>query len=205
MCVILLWPSKIKSSFILMQNVFNVCALRTNWLKILILEDLGWIQVFLKNFSSHTHAFFIKQCALRSFCIKMLCFSKIWFFQTFDQSKLRLKFLIWVYLTRLMFDRFSIDRNWKFFSFYVFDQIFFSMHHLCLGFTCIALFFVSILQVLESYLYLFSHIPCIYFVKLGTQLDLKIDWLIFESFVYFSICYFLCVNCRKFFLKRYEG
>ena len=110
--------------------MFNVCTLRTNWLKILILEDLGWIQVFLKNFSSHTHAFFfIKQCALRSFCIKMLCFSKIWFFQTFDwlnlffdQSKLRLKFLVWVCLTRLMFDRFSIDRNWKIFSFYVFYQ-----------------------------------------------------------------------------------
>ena len=133
MCVILWWPYKIKSSLILMQNVFNVCALRTNWLKILILEDLGWIQVFLKNFSSHTHAFFIKQCALRSFCIKMLCFSKIWFFQTFyrlnlffDQLKLRLKFLVWVCLTRLMFDRFSIDRIWKIFSFYVFDQIFFS-------------------------------------------------------------------------------
>ena len=103
MCVILLWPSKIKGSLILMQNVFKVCSLRTNWLKILIFEDLGWIQVLLKNFSSHIHAFFfIKQCALRSFCIKMLCFSKIWFFQTFDrsnlffdQSKLRLKFLVW--------------------------------------------------------------------------------------------------------------
>ena len=57
-CVILLWPSKIKSSLILMQNVFNVWALRTNWLNILFLEDLGWIQVFLKNFSSHTHAFY---------------------------------------------------------------------------------------------------------------------------------------------------
>ena len=133
MCVILLWPSKIKSSLILMQNVFNVCALRTNWLKILILENLGWIQVCLKNFSSYTHAFFFKQCTLRSFCIKMLCFSKIWFFHTFDrsnlffdQSKLRLKFLIRVYLTRLMFDQFSIDCNWKIFSFYVFDQNFFS-------------------------------------------------------------------------------
>ena len=133
MCVILWWPYKIKSSLILMQNVFNVCALRTNWLKILILEDLGWIQVFLKNFSSHTHAFFIKQCALRSFCIKMLCFSKICFFQTFDrsnlffdQSKLRLKFLVWVCLIRLMFDRFSIDRNWKIFSFYIFYHNFFS-------------------------------------------------------------------------------
>ena len=102
MCVILLWPSKIKSSLIIIQNVFNVCALRANWLKILILEDLGWIQVFLKNFSSHTHAFFIKQCALRSFCIKMLYFSKNWFFQIFDQLnpiarsiEIAIKILVW--------------------------------------------------------------------------------------------------------------
>ena len=55
------------------------------------------------------------------------------------------------------------------------------------------------LAVLQSYLSLFSHITCIHFAKLGTQLDLKIDWLIFESFVHFSICYFLCVNYRKYF------
>ena len=138
-----------------MQMCLMFEFLRTICLKILILEDLGWIQVFLKNFLSHTHAlffFFFKQCALRSFCIKMLCFSKIWFFQTFnrsnllfDQSKLRLKFLVWVYLTRLMFNRFSIDRNWKIFNFYVFDQNFFHasfmfrihMHYII---------FVSILQ-----------------------------------------------------------
>ena len=85
MCVILLWPSKIKNSLILMQNVFNVCTLRTNWLKILILEDLGWHQVFLINFSSHTYAFFLKkkQYALRSFYIKMLCFSKNMIFPDF--------------------------------------------------------------------------------------------------------------------------
>ena len=66
---------------------------------------------------------------------------------------------------------------------------FFFMHHLCLGFTCIALFFCIHLAVLQSYLSLFSHITCIHFTKLGTQLDLKIDWLIFE-FCTFSICYF---------------
>ena len=105
------------------------------------------LSVFEKLFVSYSCIFFIKQCALRSFCIKMLCFSKICFFQTFDrsnlffnQSKLRLKFLVWVCLTQLMFNRFSIDRYWKIFGFYVFDQIVFFMHHLCLGFTCIALF-----------------------------------------------------------------
>ena len=109
--------------------------------------------VFEKLFITYSCIFFLKQCVLRSFCIKMLCFSKIWFFQNFDrlnlffdQSKLRLKFFVWVCLTRLMFNQFSIDCNWKIFSFYVFDQIFFFMHHLCLGFTCIALFSISILQ-----------------------------------------------------------
>ena len=90
-----------------------------------------WVEFkcFWKTFRLILMHLFIKQCALRSFCIKMLCFSKIWFFQTFDwlnlffdQSKLRLKFLVWVCLTRLIFDRFSIDRNCKIFSFYVFDQ-----------------------------------------------------------------------------------
>ena len=108
--------------------------------------------------------FFIKQCALRSFCIKMLCFSKIWFFQTFyrlnlffDQLKLRLKFLVWVCLTRLMFDRFSIDHNWKIFSFYVFDQsilhasFMFRIHMHCID------FFVSILQLCSHISHCFTH------------------------------------------------
>ena len=56
------------------------------------------------------------------------------------------------------------------------------------------------LVVFQSYLSLFSYIPCIHFAKLSTQFDLKIDWLIFESFVHFSICYFsLCVNYIKYF------
>ena len=98
------------------------------------------------------HFFFLKQCALRSFCIKMLCFSKFWFFHTFDrsnlffdQSKLRLKFLVWVCLIRLMFNRFSIDRNWKIFNFYVFDQNFFHASFVFrIHMHCIV--FVSILQ-----------------------------------------------------------
>ena len=79
------------SSLILMQNVFKVWDLRTNWLKILFLEDLGWIQVFLKElFISYSCILFLKQYALRSFRIKMLCFSKIWFFQIFNRSNLLL-------------------------------------------------------------------------------------------------------------------
>ena len=41
-------------------NAKCVRSLRTygNWLKILILGDLGSIQLFLKSISSHTHAFY---------------------------------------------------------------------------------------------------------------------------------------------------
>ena len=55
--------------------------------------------VFEKHFISYSCILFIIYCTLRSFCIKMLCFSKICFFQNFDRSnlflhrsKLRLKF-----------------------------------------------------------------------------------------------------------------
>ena len=70
-------------------------------------------------------------------------------------------------------------KNFQFLSFW---PIFFFMHHLCLGFTCIALFFFFLihLAVLQSYLSLFSQITCTHFAKLDTQLDLKIYWLIFE-------------------------
>ena len=58
------------------------------------------------------------------------------------------------------------------------------------------------LVVLHSYLSLFSYIACIHFTKLGTQLDLKIDWLIFQSFVHFSICYFYVWTTKIFFLRN---
>ena len=38
------------------------------------------ISVFEKHFISYSCILFIIYCALRSFCIKMLCFSKIYFF-----------------------------------------------------------------------------------------------------------------------------
>ena len=136
MCVFLLWPSKITCSWILIQNVFNIWDLWTNWLKILFLEDLGWIQVFFeKLLISYSCISFIKYCALRSFCIKLLCFfQKIWFFHA---------------------------------------SFMFRIHMHCIVF-CIHL------AVLQSYLSLFSRITCIHFATLGTQLDQKIDWLIFE-------------------------
>ena len=74
----------------------------------------------------------------------------------------------------------------------IFASFMFRIHMHCI------IFYIHI-AVLQSYLSLFSHIPCIHFAKFGTRLDLKIVWLIFESFLHFHICYFLCVNCRKFF------
>ena len=57
--------------------------------------------VFEKLYISYSCNLFIKQCVLRSFYIKMLCFSKNLFFQIFnrsnlllDRSKMRLKFWI---------------------------------------------------------------------------------------------------------------
>ena len=113
-----------------------------------------WVEFkgFWKTFRLILMHFFLKQCTLRSFCIKILCFSKIWYFQAFDrsnlffdQSKLRLKFLIRVYLTWLMFDQFSIDRNWKIFSFHFLTKIFFHASFVFwIHMHCIV--FVSILQ-----------------------------------------------------------
>ena len=144
MCVILLWPSKITCSLILMQNVLNVWVFEDNLIEKLVFGRF-WLNysVFEKLLISYSCISFMKHYALRSFCIKLLCFSK-------------------------KFDFFF------FFRFSILDQIFF-MHHLCLGFTCIALIFCIHLAILQSYLSLFSHITCIHFANLGTQLDLKID------------------------------
>ena len=68
--------------------------------------------VFEKLFILYSCILFIKHCSLKSFCIKMICFSKIWFFQIFyrlnlllDQSKLWLK----IWFESAWLDRCSID------------------------------------------------------------------------------------------------
>ena len=179
--------------------------------------DFGrsWLNssVFEKLFVSYSCIFFlIKQFALRSFYIKMLCFSKIWFLQTFDrsnlffdqsnlffdqsnqffdQSKLWLKFLVWVCLTWLMFDRFSIDCNWKNFNFYVFDQNFFFMHHLCLGFTCIALFLYPSCSFAVISLNVFTHSMHI-LCYIGYSTWSK-NWLInFWAMYHLVYAFFMC-------------
>ena len=122
LCVILLWPSKIKNSLILMQNVFNIWDLRTIWLKILFLKDLGYVQVFFeKPLISYSCILFMKYHALRSLCISLLCFSKIWFFHIFNRSnllldrlKLRLKFCFEsTWLNRFSINARSIECNFR--------------------------------------------------------------------------------------------
>ena len=88
--------------------------------------------------------------------------------------------------------KFSVSKFLTNFFFYA--SFVFRIHMHCIVF-CIHL------VVLKSYLSLFSHITCIHFAKLGTQLDLKINWLIFESLLHFSICYFMCELQKIFFLK----
>ena len=58
-------------------------------LKILIFGKLGLKLVFLKNFASHTHAFYSYFSMLGGFYAKKLgCFSKLYFFWNFDRSRL---------------------------------------------------------------------------------------------------------------------
>ena len=86
MCVILLWPSKIICSLILMQNMFNVWVVEDKLIKKCVFGRSGLnTSVFEKHFISYSCILFTKY-ALRSFCIKLLCFSKFWFFQIFDRS-----------------------------------------------------------------------------------------------------------------------
>ena len=145
LCVNLLWPSKIKSSLILMKNMFNVWALTTNWLKILFLEDLGWIQVFFeKLFISYSCILFIKHCALRSFYIKMLYFSKNNFFQIFDRSN-------------LLLDRLKMRQKIRFESAWL-DRCLIGARSIEIDFQSIESNFWSIENRSESFLKCFSHV-----------------------------------------------
>ena len=144
-------------------------------------------RVFKKLFISYSCILFIILCALKSFCIKMLCF---FFFKT-GISRFSID------RTYCSTDR-NCDKNFDLTNFFH-ASFLFMIHILCIVFFCIHL------AVLQSYLSLFWHITCIHFAKLGTQLDLKIDWLIFESFVHSSICYFYVWTVENYFLKRYNG
>ena len=204
LCVNLVWPSKI-IHFVMFDAKFlkgNFWEEKSKTLVWKLKLNIMCFEKILESFSRVTcHQKYFKNW----FCRKISSFSKNSIFFSldrssviFDQSKISRFFKCRFCLTRLVFDRCSTDWNWKIFSFQVFDQIFFHasfmfrIHVHCIVF-CIHL------TVLQSNLSLFSHITCIHFAKLSTQLDLKIGWLIFESLIHFSTCYFLCVNYRKYF------
>ena len=87
--------------------------LRTNWLKILFFGRSGLNSyVFEKLLISHSCISFIKYYALRSYYIKLLCFSKFWFFQIFNRSNLllnRLKVRQKFWFESAWLDWYSID------------------------------------------------------------------------------------------------
>ena len=69
-------------------------------------------RVFEKLFISYSCILFIKHCALKTLCTKMLCFSKIWFFQIFNRSNLllnRLKLRLKIWFESTLLDHCSID------------------------------------------------------------------------------------------------
>ena len=141
--------------------------------------------VFEKLLISYSCISFMKYYALRSFCINCFVFQKSCFSRfLIDRSyylidwKCHKNFglnLFGLISARLMLDRSKL-KNLQFLSFW--PKIFYASFIFRIHMHCIV--FVSILQFCKSYLSLFSHITCIHFAKMGTQLDLKIDWLIFE-------------------------
>ena len=157
-----MWLSKIICSLILMQNVFNVWVLRTNWLKNLVFGRSGLnSSVFKRLLISYSCISFMKHNALRSFLHKIALFFKNLFFPDYwsiesvsRPIEIAIKILVWPIL-------------------FFHASFMFRIHMHCIVF-CIHL------AVLQSYLSLFSHITCIHFATLGTQLDQKIVWLIFE-------------------------
>ena len=83
--------------------------------------------VFEKLYISYSCILFIKQCALRSFCIKMLCFSKNCFFQIFDRSNLLLnRSKMWqkIRFESAWLDRFSIGAGSIQYDFRLIESIF---------------------------------------------------------------------------------
>ena len=95
-----------------MQNIFDAWEFKEKMVEDLNFGKTEFKTCVEKNFISYSYILFIKFNALRSFYTKLLCFSKIFFFQNFDrsnlflyQSKLRLKSLVSFYC----FDRCSID------------------------------------------------------------------------------------------------
>ena len=195
-----------------MQNMFKgwqkLCFW---WLKTLFWSSRLKTHVFENLLNSYSCISFMKSIGLSVFCIKLLLFFKISVFPKFWLIKCIFRPIknplifnhcsqpdlidVQSMLYRSKLEKFSVSMFFT--NFFFHESFIFRIYMHCI-------FFCSNLVVLQSYFLLFSHITCIHF-KLGTQLDLKIDWLIFESFVHFSICYFYVWTVENIFLKRYNG
>ena len=148
LCVILLWPSKIKKKIHWFQCkiCFEVWNFRTNWLKFLFLENRVKFKGFWKTF----------HLILMHFIHKILCFEELlhWnalFFKKLIFPKFRLikpiarlikiaiKNLVWICLTRLMLDRSNVifDRSNLIFDYLKIVQRVFLKHKF---FMCSSLF-----------------------------------------------------------------
>ena len=135
-------------------------------------------RVFEKLFISYSCILFIIQCALRSFCIKMLCFFKKLIFPDF-QSIESFSWLIEIAIKILVWPNF------------------FFMHHLCLGFTCIALFLYPSYSFAVISLIVFTHnMHTLCYIGYSTWSK---NYLINFWAMYFVVYAFLCVNYRKYF------
>ena len=83
--------------------------------------------VFEKLYISYSCILFIKQRDLRSFYIKLLCFSKNYFFQIFDRSNLLLnRSKMWqkIRFESAWLDRFSIDARLIRYDFWPIESVF---------------------------------------------------------------------------------
>ena len=183
-----------KIVFLMIKNLIlkfwveNSCFWKTFKLILMhFIHEIIWFECFLHNLLQ-----LFKNSVFQNFN---------WLNVFFDRSKIPWFLIIALSLTRLMFNWCSINWNWKNFQFLCFlpnfffhESFIFRIYMHCIFFFCINL------VVLQSYFSLFTHITYIHF-KLGTQLDLKIDWLIFESFVHFSICYFYVWTVENVFLR----
>ena len=144
--------------------------------------------VFEKLLISYSCISFMKYYALRSFLHKIALFFKNLFFLDFRSIEpvfRSIKIVIKIFGLSLLD---SIDvrsiLDWsqlKNFQFLCFWPKFFSMHHLCLGFTCIALFLYPSCSFKVISLIIFTHnMRTLCYIGYSTWSKEKIDRLIFE-------------------------
>ena len=160
----------------------------------------------MKKFWNHSHALHVIKNILKiDSTEKFLVFSKIMSFNRsnvfFYQSKI-LHFQNMTFcMTQLILDQFSTDQIGKFSIFKFLTKFFFHASFMFrIHMHCIV-FYIHFV-ILQSFLSLFSYITCIHFAKLGTQLDLKIDWFI-NFWVMYVLVYaiFMCELQKIFFLR----